>query len=114
MPKIFQPGVALPASDLNTNMLQPGTTATGTRLVGGVHSGSFSSQAAVSGSITFGFTFSAAPKVIGVPLIGSNFDVILNWTAAPGTTSVAFRLWQSSGTVITGAYSIHWFAVGPA
>lgn len=113
MPKTFT-NVVLTAADLNSFMLQPGTAGTGTRLVAGSTSGSFSSSSSATGTISYGFTFSAAPKVIAVPQIGSNFDIGINFTGAPGTTTVGYRLFQVGGTAITGAYVIYWVAVGAA
>lgn len=97
-------------------MLQTGTSGTaGTvpRIVSGTTSGSFSASASATGTITYGFTFTSAPKVIATVNVGSNFDVAVNWPTAPGTTSAAYRLFQVGGTAITGAYTIHWVAIGP-
>lgn len=114
MPKDWAPGEVLASLDLDTYMLQPGTTGTGTRLVSGTTSASFSASASTTATISFGFTFSAAPKVTATVQIGSNFDVGLNFTSAPSTTQVACRLFQVAGTAITGSATIYWTAVGPA
>lgn len=113
MPKVWA-NERLFSTDLNTYMLQPGTGGTGTRIVSGTTSGSFSASASATGTISYGLTFSSAPKVIATVNIGSNFDVAINWPSAPGTTSVGYRLFQVGGTAITGAYVIHWIAIGPA
>jgi hypothetical protein len=113
VPKTFTNAI-LPASDLNSFMLQPGTAGTGTRLVSGTTADSFAASSSDTGTISFGFTFSSAPKVIAVVQIGSNFDVAINWTGAPTTTNVGYRVFQVNGTSITGAYTIYWVAIGPA
>lgn len=114
MAKTFVNGNALPASDLNTNMIQPGTVGTGTRIVSGTATAAFSTQSAVSGTITYGLTFGGTPKVIATVQIGSNFDVAINLTGAPGTSSVGYRLFQVGGVSISGTATINWLAIGPA
>jgi hypothetical protein len=102
VPKDWAPGEVLGSTDLDTYMLQPGTTGTGTRLVAGSTNIVFSSSASASGVISFGFTFSAAPKVVAVVQIGSNFDVAINFTGTPTTTQVGVRLFQVGGVSISG------------
>lgn len=114
MPKDFASGEVLTSSDLDTYMMQPGTTGTGTRAVSGTTNVSFSASSSASGTITYGFTFGGTPRVIATVQIGSNFDVAINLTGTPGASSVGVRLFQVGGTAITGTATVNWLAIGPA
>lgn len=83
------------------------------RTVGGVATGSFNGTADHTGTISFGVTFAAAPVVVGTAQVGSNVDLVLNWTSDPTTTGVAYRVVQKDGTVqgLTN-YEINWIAFG--
>jgi hypothetical protein len=80
--------------------------------VAGNHSDSLSATSAESGTVTFGVTFSAAPVVVGTVDVGSNADLVLNWTNPPGTTSVSYRVATRNGGSITVDYDIQWVAIG--
>ena len=114
MPKTFVTGDPLPASDLNTNMVQPATGTVGTRIMRGITAVTFSTQASVDITITYGFTFSAAPTVVGTVHVGSSFNLAVLWNTAPGTTSVSAHVFQVAGTNISGTANIHWIAIGAA
>jgi hypothetical protein len=113
MPKIFTNDV-LPASDLNSFMLQPGTAGTGTRLVAGSTTAVGVSGSAHTGTITYGFTFGGTVVLVGTVKCVTGAGMILQWTAAPGTTSAAYRVaLRDPGDSLAGeSYTIHWVAIG--
>lgn len=111
--KTFNAGDVLPASDLNANMVQPGLTATGTRIVAGITAGSFTAQANVQLTINYGYTFSAPPKVVATVHIGSNLRAAVGWNNAPGVSSADANVFQAQGSSISGAFNVHWIAIGP-
>lgn len=114
MPKSFVTGDPLPASDLNTYVVQPGTAGTGTRIVRGITTVNFSSAASVDITISYGFTFGAAPTMAGTVHVGSAFNVSVLWNTAPGLASVSAHLFQVAGTAISTTAFLHWIAIGSA
>lgn len=112
MPKVFTNAV-LPASDLNSFMLQPGTSGTGTRVVSGKTAYTLVGGAINALSISYGFTFSAAPVVTGTVQSGSNVDIVLTWAGAPSTTGASARLCEKDGGASSQSGFVHWVAIGP-
>lgn len=77
----------------------------------GTFSATFAGVSSLSGSFSFpAGAFSSAPVIIGAVQIGSNFDVLLNWQTVSASTA-GWRLFQKSGTNITGTAIVHWWAV---
>ena len=111
MAKVFTSAV-LPAADLNTNMIQPGTAGSGTRLVSGKTAWSLSAVNAASFTVSFGFTFSAAPVVVAIARSGSNIDLVATISGVTTTTGCTIRLAEKSGTNVTLSGDIHWIAIG--
>jgi hypothetical protein len=109
--KVFTNAV-LPASDLNTNMIQPGTAGSGTRIVAGKTAYSMSATNGINVTISFGFTFSAAPTLIATCQSGSNIDLVLTIVSATTTTGATVRIAEKDGTNVTQSGNIHWLAIG--
>jgi len=109
--KVFTNAV-LPASDLNTNMIQPGTAGSGTRIASGKTAYSLSAANAASFAVTFGFTFSAAPTMVATVRSGSNIDLIATIQGVTTTTGATVRVAEKSGTPVTLSGDIHWIAIG--
>jgi hypothetical protein len=109
---VFNAGDVLPASDLNTNMLQPHTAGTGTRVVAGKTA--FTITTAISGtaSISYGVTFTALTSLVGTVQSASNIDLVLTWSGAPTTSGATARLAEKSGSSVTVSGNVHWIAVG--
>lgn len=82
-------------------------------LVSGRHSDSHALDADDTGTISFGVTFASAPHVVGTAQVGSNIDLVLNWTADATTTGQAFRIVQKDNNTWAANYWIDWFAFGP-
>ena len=112
MSKVFNSGDVLPASDLNTNMLQPHTAGTGTRLVAGKTAFTITSAISGTASISYGVTFSALTSLVGTVQSASNIDLVLTWSGAPSTSGVTARLAEKSGATVTVSGNVHWVAVG--
>lgn len=78
----------------------------------GTFSVAFSAINAVSGTLTFPSAFSVAPgSVQGTVQVAGNNDILLNWTAAPSATGVAWRVFQKAGTAVTLTAVVHWEAI---
>jgi hypothetical protein len=114
MPKTFNSGDVLSASDLNTNMVQPGTAGTGVRIVAGTTSFTMSAEISKQVTVSYGFTFSAAPTVVGTVRTNSNIPLICFHNGAPGVSSATMAVWDSNNNAETGSFAIHWVAIGPA
>ena len=73
-----------------------------------------SGTAAAVGAINYGVTFAAAPTVIGSVVVGSNRDLVLNWTLNPSTTSTGYRVVTKDGLNVAAStpFGIHWLAMG--
>lgn len=63
-------------------------------------------------TIVYGVTFTAAPVLLSMITVGSNFDLVLNWQSAPTTTQVAARIFQNLGATVTGNAVIQMVAFG--
>jgi hypothetical protein len=113
LPFVFASGAALAATQLNTYMIQPGTGATGTRLVAGTTGATMTAVASVSVTVTFGYTFSAAPKFVYGIQSGSNIRLVATMQGGPSTTGVTLRVETTDGATTTISPTIHWIAIGP-
>lgn len=111
MAKVFTNAV-LPASDLNTNMIQPGTAGSGTRIVAGKTAYSLSAVNSGTVSVSFGFTFSAAPTMVATVRSGSSIDLIATIAGVTTTTGATIRIAEKSGSNVTIAGDVHWIAIG--
>jgi hypothetical protein len=112
VPHTFVTGDPLPASDLNSFVLQPGTSGTGTRLVAGKTSYTMTAINGINVTVSWGFTFSAAPSVTFSIVSGSNIDLVGTFAGTPSTTGCTIRVAERDGTAVTQSGSIHWHAVG--
>jgi len=110
--KIFVTNDPLPASDLN-GLMQPGTSGTGTRTVAGTTAYSISATNAVTVTVTYGFTFSSAPKLIMTVQSGSNIPLLAYMNGGNTTTTASVRVENTAGTSVTISGSVHWVAIGP-
>lgn len=88
------------------------SAAGGNKIQSGSFNASFSAANSVSGTLTFPVAFSTAPIVVATMIVAANLDVLHNWTAAPSTTAVGWRLFQKAGTNITATVTVHWIAIG--
>lgn len=113
MAKTFVSGTALPASDLNTNMVQPGTAGSGTRIVSGKTSYSISATNAVAVTVTYGFTFSATPVFVATAVSGSNIPLLAYMNGGNTTTTATVRVENTAGTSVTISGTVNWIAIGP-
>lgn len=103
----------LTASDMNTYvrdnfvLLRPVSIK-----ASGNFSAVFSASNVVTGTLTFGVTFTAGPIVLMQPRISSNLRVCVNLDAAPSTTQAQWRVFQAQGTNISGTAVVDWVAIG--
>ena len=88
------------------------TTSAGNKLQSDTFTAVFSSVASVSGTLTYPVAFTTAPVIIATVVIGSNLDLCINWTSAPGTTTAAWRVFQKDGSAVSGTATVHWIAIG--
>lgn len=72
----------------------------------------FSASNSQSGTLTFPSAFTSEPNVNGNIIIGSNLDVLMNWQTISTGTNIGWRLFQKSGTNITGTAHVRWQAWG--
>jgi hypothetical protein len=77
----------------------------------GVHSSSGTGGSSHTGTISFGKTFAAGPIVTGTVRITSGIDLVLMWTGAPTTTTVAYEVATANGLGFSSAYHIYWIAM---
>lgn len=78
----------------------------------GTFNSTFTAANSTSGTQTFAHTFTATPVVVATVLIGSNLDVLINLQTV-STTNFTWRLFQKSGTNISGTATVHWVAFDP-
>lgn len=78
----------------------------------GFESLTFSSQSALSGTVTYATAFTAAPHIFLTVQCGSNFDLIGNVTTIPTTTGFGWRVFQNSGSSFSGSARLYWIAFG--
>lgn len=78
----------------------------------GSFSAVFSSSNAVTGTLSFGVTFTAGPLVFFSPRISSNLRVCVNMDNLPSTTQVDWRVFQAQGTSISATATVQWMAIG--
>lgn len=112
MSKVFNAGDVLPASDLNTNMMQPHTAGTGTRIVAGKTAFTITSAISGTASISYGVTFTTLTSVVATVQSGSNIDLVLTWSGAPTTSGATARLAEKGGGTVTISGNVHWVAIG--
>ena len=94
-----------------------GTAATGTNFV--IQSGSFaftitSGTNATSGTLTYPTAYNTAPIIASTLVVGSNFDLLVNWAGTPTATSAAWRVFTKTGSNVGSneSGSVHWIAIG--
>jgi hypothetical protein len=114
--KVFNAGDPLPASDLNTNMVQPATAGTGTRIVRGSTGYTITvGNPGVTITVTYGFTFSSAPTLLIQVGSHSAGDIIATIQGAIGVSSSSVRVATSAGNNISGSNftdTVYWAAIG--
>jgi hypothetical protein len=111
-PKTFNAGDVLTAADLNTNMIQPGTSSTGTRIVAGQTAYTISAVNGVQITISYGMTFSSLTALLLSVKSGSNIPLVAYHNGAPGNSSAAVRVETPGGGTTTVSGFIHWLAIG--
>jgi hypothetical protein len=79
-------------------------------MVAGVSSNSISGVSD-SATVSFGATFASAPAVLLSVEIGSNLDVVPNLQGV-STTNFSYRIAQMDQASVSGAYDLHWLAIG--
>lgn len=100
----LQPGTA-------TNVLELGPNGTGFHdEQHGTFSVTFSATSAATGTLTFPVAFVKAPVINGTVQVGSNLDILMNWQTV-SATAATWRLFQKSGSSVTGTPVVHWWAV---
>ncbi len=73
---------------------------------------SWTTIASESGTITFPVAFNTVPVCTATVAVGSNFDVLWNWTGAATVTTQSWRMWQRSLSNITATVLLQWHAIG--
>ena len=87
----------------------------GKKIQFGTFTSTFSAESSKTGTLTFTDAFSAAPDMVQATVgIGANLDVLVNWTNAPTSTGVGWRLFQRALSNISGTATVHWMAIGAA
>lgn len=83
------------------------------RFQSGFESLTFTSDSAVSGTVTYPIAFTSTPVVMLMVQCGSNFDLCANSQNVPNTTSFNYRVFQKDAGTITGSARLYWVAFGP-
>lgn len=117
--KTYTTGEVLDAPDMNNyqrdnwDYIRPRTIKASGKQAFTLISGGGTVPSAVSGSTSFGVTFTASPLVITTCRIGSNIDIAVNLNAEPSTTGFGWRVFtanRQSSSSDSGAF--HWIAIG--
>lgn len=76
----------------------------------GVHTSAGTGGNSHTGTITFGKTFAAAPIVVATVRVTAGIDLILQWNAAPTTTTQNYEVATTNGLGFSSTYHIYWHA----
>lgn len=78
----------------------------------GVHTATGSGGDSHTGTITFGYTFAAAPIVVATALKSATQSLFVDWETAPTTTNVGYRvIARDVGANFNTQYKIYWVAL---
>jgi len=111
-PKTWSTNEILTSPDMNT-YTRDNTLHLFERIVTGTQNGSISNTTQATGTITFGVTFTAAPKVYFTLLsTDAGAPPIIQMTAAPTTTAVNWQVTPRDTGNFTFTFTIHWLAIG--
>lgn len=76
-------------------------------------SGGGTGPSAVSGSTSYGVTYTGSVRVFLMPIMGSNVDVAMNLQSAPTTTGFSWRVFTANrNATATDSGSFLWLAIG--
>lgn len=93
-------------------MIQPGTAASGTRIVTGQTAYSISAANGVAITVTYGFTFSSLKALLLTVKSDSNIPLVAYMNGVPGVSSAAVRVETPGGGTTTQSGVVHWLAIG--